>query len=250
MICGTVQMRTALLAILITEALASVAWADTVDELQSRIEAKQRTFDERLAEYHHAMETVTRYSGDEDAAKLATGLHEDEVSAALDALQKVLKFMEEHPDSSVSADKERNAYAAAREAHAVSRRELNQKRERVAQAKGDAAALYVALQGYRDELVNLHRQLANARFRNLQDELSQKKTVVVRGELGCEDLTIRACKDGALERAKRSAVEQGSAVLLESETVMEEMRVFLGSEPKCKTATCRETGSHRTSRAY
>lgn len=226
---GNVQIRTALLAFLITETLASVAWADTVDELRDRIEAKQRTFDERLAEYHHAVETMTRYSGDVDAAELAAGLHEDEVTAALVALQKVLKFMEEHPDTSVSADNERNGYAAAQEAHAASRRALNEKREQVAQATGDAAALYAALQGYREELVNLHRQLANARFRNLQDELSQKKTVVVREELGCEDLTIRACKDGALERAKRSAVEQGSAVLLESETVMEEMRVFLGS---------------------
>jgi len=88
--------------------------------------------------------------------------------------------------------------------------------------------LYVALHGYCEELVNLHRQLANARFRNLQAELSQKKTVVVREQMGCEDLTIHACKEGALERAKRSVVERGSVVLLESETVMEEMRAFLG----------------------
>ena len=223
------HVRTAFFVFLIAEALASVAWADTAADLQGRIEAKQRAFDERLAEYHGAVETMTRYSGDVDAAEVAARLQEDEMQAALDALQKVLKFIEEHPDTSVSADKERTSYGAAQEAYAGARRELNEKRQQVAQATGDAAAIYAALQGHREELANLHRQLANVRFRKLQDELSQKKTVVVREELGCDDLTIRACKDGALERAKRSAVEQGSAVLLESETVMEEVRVFLGS---------------------
>ena len=226
----TLHVRTALLAFLITEVLASVAWADTVAELQGRIEDKQHIFDERLAEYHGAVEMMTRYSGEVDGAEVAIRLKEDEVETALRALQKVLKFIEEHPDTSVSADKERNAYTATQEAYADARRSLNEKREREAIATGEATAIYVALQGCREELVNLHRQLANARFRKLQDELSQKKTVVVREELGCGDLTIRACKEGALERAKRSAVERGSAVLLESETVMEEVRVFLGSE--------------------
>ena len=47
--------------------------------------------------------------------------------------------------------------------------------------------------------------------------------MVVREETSCEELTVRGCQDGTLERAKRSAVEQVSAVLLTSETVTEEL---------------------------
>lgn len=232
------RVRIVVFAMFLVVALPSTVWADaTVEQLQGRIEAKQFTFDERLADYHRAVETMTRYSGEVDAAEVAVRLQKDEMEAALDALQIVLKFIEEHPDTAVSADKERNAYAAAHEAYAAAHRMLNERRERLAIAAGEAAAIYVALQGYRNELVNLHRQLANARFRKLQDELSQKKTVVAREELGCGDLTIRACKEGALERAKRSAVEQGSAVLLESKTVMEEVHVFLGSEVQNRHVT-------------
>ena len=195
---------------------------DTVAELQERIAKKRSAYDERLADYNRAVELMISYRGEVEAAELALALRKEEVQAAFEKVRNL-------SGQGFSGDQEKKAYASAQAAQERSQSTLNEKRLALATAKGDATTLYVALHGYRDELMNLHRQLANVRFRSLQEELSQKKTVVVREEMGCENLTVQACRDGALERAKRSAVEQGSAVLLESETVMEEMQVLLGS---------------------
>ena len=220
-------VRIALVALLYMGTPTAVLWADTTADLQERIARIQRTYDERLAEYNAAVEAMTRHSGEVEAAEFVVGVREERMAGALEELEKVLKFIKEHPDTALTTAKEKDAYAAAKEAHEEARRSLNEGKERVAAAKGEAAAVYAALQGYRDELANLHGQLANARYRKLQEELSQDKTVVVREELGCEDLTVRACREGALELAQRSAVEKGSAVLVESSTVMEDLRVVL-----------------------
>lgn len=202
-------------------------WGDPAAELQERITDRQRSYDERLAEYHRAVEAMTAIRGDVEAGELALELRKEAMDAALEKLEEVQRLSRNRSD--LSDEQEKKTYAAAQAAYGAEQSSLHENRVRLATAEGEATAVYVALQGYRDELLNLHRQLANARFRSLQEELSQTRTVVVREEMGCENLTIQACKEGALERAKRSAVEQGSVVLLESETVMEEMQVFLGS---------------------
>ena len=221
-------VRIALVALMCLGASTAVVWADTTADLQERMARIQRTYDERLAEYNAAVEVMTRHAGEVAAAEDALGEREQEMEAALDRFRKVLKFIGENPDTSATADQEKEAYAAAKQAYEEVRRSLNERKERLAAAKGDTTAIQAALQGTRSELANLHGQLVNARFTKLQEELSQEKTVVVREELGCdEDLTIRACKEGALRLAQRSAVEKGSAVLVESSTVMEDLRVVL-----------------------
>ena len=77
---------------------------------------------------------------------------------------------------------------------------------------------------------NYSRKVAGIRFRKLQGSLSRESVVVARGEYGCGDATVRQCRDAALELARRSSVEQGSAVLLESDTVLDDLRVFIGSD--------------------
>ena len=216
-----------LVAFLFMGALPSQVWADTIVELREKIERTQDEYDETLATYNKAVTVATAYLGEVEAAEDVLGLRTEEVEAALEKLQKVQELSRERPD--VSDEEEKNAYAAAQGAYDSARVSLNEKRIKLTTAKGDATTLLTTLNGYRRELANLKHQLANIQFRGLQESLSQEKTVVVREELGCEDLTIRACKQGALELAQRSAVEQGSAVLLESTTIMEDLSVILDS---------------------
>lgn len=223
----TLRVPIPLVALLFLVALPSEMRADTVVELREKIERTQDEYDEALATYNRAVTVATAYLGEVDAAEDVLGLRTEEMEAALEKLQKVQELSRERPD--VSDEEEKNAYAEAQGAHESARVSLNEKRIQLTTAKGDATTLLTTLNGYRRELASLKHQLANIQFRELQESLSQEKTVVVREELGCEDLTIRACKEGALELAQRSAVEQGSAVLLESTTIMEDLSVILDS---------------------
>ena len=223
----TFRVPIPLVAFLFMGALPSQVWADTIVELREKIERTLDEYDETLATYNKGVTVTTAYRGEVEAAEEVLGLRTEEMEAAREKLQTVQELSGERPD--VSAEIEKNAYAAAQGAYESARVSLNEKRIKLTTAKGDAATLLTTLNGYRRELASLKHQLANIQFRELQESLSQEKTVVVREELGCEDLTIRACKEGALELAQRSAVEQGSAVLLESTTIMEDLNVIVDS---------------------
>ena len=219
------RWRVVLLACLVTGAVPFAAWTDTTVELRERIASKQHSYDQRLAEYHRAVEDRERYRAEIQSAEISVGWREEELTTARAKLQRTWELFLERPDV-VTDDEEERAYAAAKAAHEAAVRLLNEKREGLSTADGHVTALWTALNGYGAELQNLNLQLANARFELLQESLAREKTVVVREELACEEITVRECRDGALERAKRAAVEQVSAVLLESETVTEDLRVF------------------------
>ena len=80
----------------------------------------------------------------------------------------------------------------------------------------------------------------------LQAGLSQAQTVVVRAELACEDMTVKACREGALERAKRAALEQGAAALLVSAAVTETLRAVVdaGADAETRQAVQDRIASH------
>ena len=221
-------LRAVFAAAVFAAGLAPVAWADTAAELQAKIERTQDQFDSTLGEYNNALQTISRRRGEVETAETVLRSRTEEMEAALEKLRNVQEFIRERTD--VSDEKEKAAYAAARATHDQARRLLKEKTAGLAKAKGDATDLLAALKGYQSELKNFGLQVAGIRFRKLQESLSQESAVVARGEFGCEDVTVRECRNGALELAKRSAVEQGSAVLLESETVLEDLWVFIGSE--------------------
>ena len=214
--------------LLLAEGLAPVARADTTSELERKIEATQDSYDTALGEYNAALRAMTESRGELDAAESSVVRRAEEMEAALEELKKVQEFARDRTD--VSDEREKEAYAAAKAAHDEAQRLLGEKTEQLDKAKTEAASILTTLKGYRSELENLNRQVATIRFRRLQESLSQESTVVARGELGCEDVTVRQCRDGALELAKRSAVEQASAVILDSATVMEDLRVFVDSD--------------------
>ena len=214
--------------VLLTEGLIPVAWADTIAELGEKIETTQDSYDAALSEYNNALQAMSASRGKLEAAEAAVDRRKEEMEAALEKLRKVKEFALERSD--VSDEKEKAAYAAAKAAHGEARRLLGEKTEQLHKTKTDATSILTALKGYRGELQNLNRQVATNRFRKLQESLSHESTVVARGEFGCEDVTVRQCRDGALELARRSAVEQASAVILDSATVMEDLRAFVGSD--------------------
>ena len=214
--------------VLLTEGLIPVAWADTIAELGEKIETTQDSYDAALSEYNNALQAMSASRGELEAAEAAVDRRKEEMEAALEKLRKVQEFALERSD--VSDEKEKAAYAVAKAAHGEARRLLGEKTEQLHKMKTDATSILTALKGYRGELQNLNRQVATNRFRKLQESLSHESTVVARGEFGCEDVTVRQCRDGALELARRSAVEQASAVILDSATVMEDLRVFVGSD--------------------
>ena len=210
-------MTIVVVLLLMRGALPAAVVADTAAELREKLERTQDTYDRTLAKYNRAVEATSFFRGEVAIAELDLDMRRDELESA----------REKRPG--LSDEELKNAYAQADTAYEDARIALNDSRRKLAVAERDASVALTALSGYYRELVNLNRQLANFRFRSLQEELSQQQRVVVRTEFACENVTLRACKEGALELAKRAAVEQGSAVLVQSETVMEEMQVFLGS---------------------
>ena len=216
------RLLIAAFALIVAGALPSAVWADAIVDLEQRITRKQSEYDERLGAYNGAVETQERWRSEIEAAGVSLRLREDELKGARDKLQRIWELFLERPDV-VSDAEEKIAYATAKAAHEEAHAALNVNREKLAMAERDVSTIRATLNGYGAELQNLTGQLANARFELLQESLSQERTVVVREETSCEELTVRACQAGTLERAKRSAVEQASAVLLASETVTEEL---------------------------
>ena len=213
----------ACIALLVPALAPAVVWGDTPPDLRQEIARTQQTYNATLAEYNRTVSAMTAGRGQVERAETAVGLRQEDRDAALEKLRKVQAFSVERSDISDAGEKA--AYAAAKTAYEEARLSLNEKKKQLATTEGKAASLLASLKGYAAELANLKRQLANAQFRTVQEELSQEKTVTVRGEFGCEEVTVRACREGALERAKRTAIERGSAVLLDSVSVVEDMQL-------------------------
>ncbi len=216
------------IAVFLSAGPVPVSWGDAAADLRKKIENVQESYDSALKEYNDALRAMSRHEGDLEAAESAVERRRGEMEAALEELKEVQEFARDRSD--ISDAKEKEAYAAAKAAHEKARMALGEKTEQLHEAKSSATSALTALKGYRGELGNLNRQVSAVRFRKLQDSLSRESTVTARGEFGCEEVTVRQCRDGALELAKRSAVEQASAVILESSTVLEEFRTFIGSE--------------------
>ena len=214
--------RIAVFTLILLGVLSAATWADTAVELEQRIAGKQREYDERLGAYNRSVESQERLRSEIETAEVSLRLRGEELNGVRDRLQRIWELFLERPDVVSDAD-EKRAYATAKAAHEEAQAVLNVKREKLALAAGEVSTIRAALNGYVAELKNLTVQLANVRFERLQESLSEERTVVVREETSCENLTVRACQDRALERAKRSAVERASAVLLSSETVTEEL---------------------------
>ena len=212
-----------LLAFLVPAVVPAVAWGDPPRDLQEEIARTQRTYNETLTEYNKAVTLMTAYRGEVEISETAVGLRQEDMDAALDKLRKVQAFSVERSD--ISDAEEKAAYEAAKTAYEAARLALNEKKKQFATAEGKAVSTLASLKGYAAEVANLKRQLANAQFRTLQEALSREKTVTARGEFGCEEVTVRACREGALELAKRSAIERRSAVLLDSVTVVEDLQL-------------------------
>lgn len=214
-----------LFSLLLTGVVPLALCADTTVELQDRITVRQSAYNERLTEYHRAVEAQERYRAEVDAAGVSVGLRQEELDSARAKLRRTWELFLERPDVVTDAD-EKRAYAAAKSAYEAVLSLLTEKTADLAAADVQVTSTRASLSGYAAELKNLNLQLANVRFELLQENLAQEKTVVVREELACEELTVRACQDTALERAKRAAVERVSAVSVESETITEDQRVF------------------------
>ena len=211
------------ISLLVPAIVPAVVWGDTPPDLRQEIARTQQTYNATLAEYNRTVSAMTADRGEVERAETAVGLRQEERDAALEKLRKVQAFSVERSDIFDAGEKA--AYAAAKTAYEEARLSLNEKKKQLATTEGKAASLLASLKGYAAELANLKRQLASAQFRTVQEELSREKTVTVRGEFGCEEVTVRACREGALERAKRAAIERGSAVLLDSVSIVEDMRL-------------------------
>ena len=212
-----------LAAVLAPVILLAEAFADPAVRLQQEITRAQNTYNETLAEHSRAVAIMSARRGKLESAETALGLRKQAMDSVLEQLRKVQAFVRERPD--VLDKKERDAYAAAKKAHAQAQHDRDDSKEQFARAEGEVAALSSSLQGHSAALENLKRQLQAARFEKLQAEVAREKRVTARGEFGCEDATVRACREGALAHAKRSAVERGSALLLKAVTLVEDMQL-------------------------
>ena len=212
--------------ILLLVALVSVpclGQADEIQDLQRAIEQEQRAYRETVARQSQAGQAQARLEGEVRTAQAAVDVKEKEMKRALRRFESAQEHARVEP--SFSSESARQAYARARDAHEQVRRSLTEKHARLTAAQNKVASIEAALAGREREIKTLERQLAGARFERLRRELSQPTTVTVREEMGCGELTVPACQQQALERARRSAIERGSAILVDSVTIVEDLQL-------------------------
>ena len=88
-------LRAAMATAAFAAGLASAAWADSIAELQQKIDRTQVLFDSRLAEYNAALRTVSERQGEVESALTVLGLRKNEMEAALEKLRKAQKLIRE-----------------------------------------------------------------------------------------------------------------------------------------------------------
>jgi len=87
------------------------------------------------------------------------------------------------------------------------------------QAEKDSQNIEKTVSETENEVKALRQKLKIAHFAQFKAEIEQEKTVDAYGEASCQQSTVENCKKTAKQKALKNAAEQGTSVLVTSETV-------------------------------
>ena len=202
---------------------SSAAQTEPIRALQEQIARTERESQQTQTRQTQAQTVLTRYEAEVRAAQTALQASQGEMEAARKKYEEAQEWALSAPE--FSTEDYRQAYQAAQAARTQAQKALKAAQQRLAQATAQVAALRATLDGHTREIETLKRRVAAAHFERLRDELARPQTVTVRGEFGCGKQSVPECQRQALTEARRRAVEQGAAVLVNGVTVVEDFQL-------------------------
>ena len=193
--------------------------AREVSAIKADLDTKRAAYNAQLGGANAAKE---RYNGAEGALKVsekAAGSRKTEMDEALAKYRKVQQLAIEHPE--ISPEKDRRAYAEAKDAYEKARGVARSNRQTLAAAQSNLRNEEGKLRGIAAEIETLEAEMEAERIARLRKQLEREQTVEVRGEASCGNYTIAQCKKLAMAEARRLAVERASAVIVDSASEVE-----------------------------
>ncbi|MDX8414404.1 MAG: hypothetical protein R8J85_09990 [Mariprofundales bacterium] len=152
-------------------------------------------------------------------SQLKTRFHQQQQieKRAQSVYQKATALAMEDPDFPTDAPKK--SFRQAKHNVMLTKKSLNSALLQFNHAKSQERAS-------RSRLSIVDQRIAAIRENVLRKEIEQEQVVTARGEVSCnEDMSVKACKNAALEEAKRQAAERGSAIMIDSLTSIKDAEV-------------------------
>lgn len=197
--------------------------AQEVNSLKAKLTEKEQTYHVYQERLTQAREDLARFEGERRIAETTQVTRQQHLDRTKQQLLQKQQLLFTNPD--ISTEVELQAYASAFRAVQEGEQVLARLRQRIAQAHRDIEAIQAKLEGIAAEREALQRALDHAGLERLRQQIEREQEVVVRGEVGCADETIQQCQHRALERARQHAAEEGSAVLVDTMTTVQDLQV-------------------------
>lgn len=188
--------------------------------LEEKIKTQRAIVTKTMTNLHKQKERSIFLQGEINRLQAQGKQLEGAQKKALKTLQNKNSFIETSPE--LSNQVERLAYIDAKDKLAESDRQLADTRSSLATSQRDERVANVNLRSAKDLVHSLEEQIAQVRMRILRAQVERTQIVVVEGESGCDNQSVKKCMSLALEEAKRQAAEQGSSVLVDSVTLVNE----------------------------
>ncbi|MDH3601511.1 MAG: DUF1566 domain-containing protein [Candidatus Tectomicrobia bacterium] len=211
------------LALLPLLLLVPSSGAQEVTSLKAKLTEKEQTYHVYQERSTQAQEDLARLEGERRIVETTQVTRQQHLDRAQQQLLQKQQLVFTNPG--ISTEVELQAYASALRAVQEGEQAVARLRQRIAQARRDIEAIQAKLEGITAEREALQRALDHARLERLRQQVEREQEVVVRGEVGCADETIQQCQRRALERARQRAAEEGSAVLVDTMTTVQDLQV-------------------------
>ena len=235
-------IRLSFLAAFIAALLTGVAQARDATVIETDIAAKEAANQKLISRLTSAKEAVIRLEGDVARQETTVAKDKNDMATALENIARLDKvYAKGSKELEQALAEERASYEGKKAAHEKSRDTLAGLMEELKKARHEEVAAQTAHDGNKSQLIALKKELAEAKYTAIKNKIEKEQVLEVTGEVSCGKATIAECKTMALEQAKRNAAEQGSAVLVDS---MTEIQDFQLTEDVIKTRVRAMVMSH------
>lgn len=203
---------------------AHAAIAREIPDIQRDISAKKAAISAQTEKRSADRANLAALEAQVPAAEQVARDRQHAKDSAEQRLRNVSEFKVEHPE--VSDAKERADYDAGKKDLQAALQNVSSLNTRLSQVRADVAQQEAISAGMQNDLAALNDELEAARYERLRQQIEQDRTVEAEAEVSCgENMSIKDCRQLALDTAKRRAVEKGSAMLVDSATEVENFQL-------------------------
>ena len=190
--------------------------ARDISVIEGEIDVKTREYQKLISNSTIFKKNFTQFKNELDLVVQNENMGKQNVNVALETLQEKLTLSAKYPE--LSLEKEREKYKRTKKELERSSNNLKKCRKKLLSSKVNIQTNKIAITGKEKELNVLTRELAEAKFKRLKEQIEQEKIVVGEAEVSCGEKSIKECIKNAREDAKRDAAEKGTRILLDSIT--------------------------------